>query len=271
MCMKQNIGTSMTCPQMFGVGQLVLQGLKSAVAGSIESQGNYASLVYLRSRVLFQFDDYKKQSVLREDFENHFLQVSFIHVPKNLNTSVTRSSYMWPVLINVLLLRHLLCWSPHHRSWLGRSSNAQHSVIVGQGHGQEFGRREVWDMWNILKPFFGGWYNMVSGCVISWISLIFPIFPETFPQYQELNSPLNITAGLGLAMLGHSLATGQIAQRSHQQLGEWALLPLPHGSWQQVLSHDLWNRLLGAENEQFFFFEKIMIWSICSNSSLWSL
>ena len=73
--MKQNIGDSEVevRPAMrslsdiddlsnliFGVGQLVLQGLKSAFAWSIESQGNYASLVYLRLRVLFQFDDYKK-------------------------------------------------------------------------------------------------------------------------------------------------------------------------------------------------------------------
>lgn len=211
--MKQNMGdsevevrpASRSLPDIddlsdliFGVGQLVLQGLKSAFAWSTESQGNYASLVYLRLRVLFQLDDYtEKGDLRREDFGAHFLQVSFIHFPKNFKTSVMRSSYMWPVLINVLILRHLLCWSPHHRSWLGRSSNAQRSVIVGQGHGQEFGRREVWDMWNILKPFFGGWYNMVSRCVISWISLIFPyISPVSRAQFPTM-SP----AGLGLAML----------------------------------------------------------------------
>ena len=200
----------------------------------------------------------KKGVLRREEFGAHFLQVSFIHFPKKIKTSVMRSSYMWPVLINVLILRHLLCWSPHHRSWLGRSSNAQRSVIVGQGYGQEFGRREVWDMWNMLKLFFGGWYHMASRCVVSWISLILPIFPYISPVSRAQFPTKKNTAGLGLAIgpCFHAWPQDKLLREaiSNLESEHFCHYLMDHDSKSLALTYET---VCWAQHEHFFVFEKI--------------
>ena len=123
-----------------------------------------------------------------------------------------------------------LCWSPHHRSWLGWSSDAQCSVIGGQGHDQQLVWprvwSKVWDMWNMFEPFFGGWYYMVSRFVISWISLRFPTFQ--YPQYQ-LSSKIS-----------PDFATGHRTKCSEKQSATWRARTSAITSWIMTTSPWPW-------------------------------